>query len=108
MRSMADDHRGNRAEPVDVGNLTMDSITAEYDEAWRLDAVCTDLTSDQFFLVGDDLEGMRKAQQICATCPVQEACLEFALETNQTLGIWGGTTPNERRRLRREWIRKAS
>ncbi len=86
----------------------MDSIILEDDQAWRKLAACLDLTSEQFFLVGDDLEGMRKAQQICAQCPVQEPCLEFALETNQTLGIWGGTTPNERRRLRREWIRKAS
>lgn len=86
----------------------MDVITLEEDQRWRLEAVCTDLSSEAFFLVGDDLEGMRKAQEICATCPVKQECLEFAIGTNQTLGIWGGTTPNERRRLRREWIRKAS
>ncbi len=86
----------------------MDSITLEYDQAWRMDAACSDLSSDSFFLAGEDLEGMRRAQKICATCPVKVECLEFALGTNQTLGIWGGTTPNERRRLRREWVRKAS
>ena len=80
----------------------------EEDQAWRIDAACADRSSEEFFLAGDDLEGMRRAQAICAECPVQDECLEFALATNQSLGIWGGTTPNERRRLRREWLRKAS
>ncbi|UCG41060.1 MAG: WhiB family transcriptional regulator [Acidimicrobiia bacterium] len=78
------------------------------DQAWRLEAACADLTSEEFFLAGDDLEGMRRAQAVCAGCPVKAECLEFALASNQSLGIWGGTTPNERRRLRREWLRKAS
>ncbi len=29
------------------------------------------------------------------------ACLRYALETNQEYGIWGGTTEDERRALRR-------
>ena len=28
-------------------------------------------------------------------------CLEFALATNQEAGVWGGTTEDERRRLRK-------
>lgn len=86
----------------------MDALILDDSQLWRKQAACIDLNSDSFFLAGDDLEGMRRAQEICATCPVREPCLEFALASNQSLGIWGGTTPNERRRLRREWIRKAS
>lgn len=86
----------------------MDSLILDDSQMWRKQAACIDLGSAEFFLAGDDLEGMRRAQEICASCPVREPCLEFALATNQSLGIWGGTTPNERRRLRREWIRKAS
>lgn len=78
------------------------------DQTWRLDAACVDLSSEGFFLAGDDLKGMRSAQAVCAECPVVAECLEFALASNQSLGIWGGTTPNERRRLRRDWLRKAS
>jgi WhiB family redox-sensing transcriptional regulator len=29
-------------------------------------------------------------------------CLQFALETNQDTGIWGGTSEEERRQMRRE------
>ncbi len=31
-----------------------------------------------------------RAKEICSTCPVQEECLQFALNTNQQYGIWGG------------------
>ena len=29
-------------------------------------------------------------------------CLEFAIETNQDCGIWGGTSEDERRDIRRK------
>ena len=40
------------------------------------------------------------AKAICATCPVREECLQWALPVPSLDGIWGGTTPLERRRLR--------
>ena len=39
-------------------------------------------------------------------CPVAEECLEFALATNQEAGVWGGTTEEERRKLRKTWLAK--
>ena len=33
-----------------------------------------------------------------------EPCLEFALATNQESGIWGGTSEEERRKLRKAWL----
>ncbi|MCO6011469.1 WhiB family transcriptional regulator [Actinoallomurus purpureus] len=41
------------------------------------------------------------ARQLCAGCPLTDACLERALERNERHGIWGGTTPGQRRRMRR-------
>jgi hypothetical protein len=35
-------------------------------------------------------------------CPLLESCLEFALVNNERWGIWGGTTPEERTKLRKE------
>ena len=32
----------------------------------------------------------------CRACPVQEACFDYALESNQKHGIWGGSLPSER------------
>jgi WhiB family redox-sensing transcriptional regulator len=42
------------------------------------------------------------AKAICATCDVRAQCLAFALDHRERDGVWGGTTPAERRRLIRE------
>lgn len=44
----------------------------------------------------DRLLATRTAKKICQTCPIIDKCFEYALETNQTHGIWGGTSPSER------------
>jgi len=41
---------------------------------------------------------------VCEACPVQAACLQFALATNQDSGIWGGSTEEDRRKLRRAYV----
>lgn len=69
------------------------------DVRWREDAACRGVDTDVFFPVTDEEAAPAKA--ICATCPVREECLEFALETRQEEGVWGGLTETERRRLRR-------
>lgn len=74
---------------------------------WRRDAVCRDTDPDLFFPVGTTgpaLEQIATAKSVCDACPVTEPCLEFALLTNQDSGIWGGTSEDERRRLRKTWL----
>ena len=73
-------------------------ITYDPDD-WRQDAACRDLDTAIFF--PDTDEEVAAALAVCATCPVREACLEFALVTRQDDGVWGGLTETERRRLRR-------
>lgn len=48
-----------------------------------------------------------QAKALCGRCPVAEQCLEWAVRTGEPEGIWGGTTPGERRRLRRRRLRVA-
>ncbi|MGI8685011.1 MAG: WhiB family transcriptional regulator [Acidimicrobiales bacterium] len=77
------------------------------DVQWRGRAAC--LASDPvlFFPVGSSgaaIEEIQRAKVVCRSCPVREQCLEYALETNQESGIWGGTSEDERRRLRRAWV----
>lgn len=72
---------------------------------WREAAACIDAPADvTFFPDKEDLTGIVKAKAICATCPVADECLTWAIETNQSEGIWGGHTAKERRKLRRRWI----
>jgi len=77
---------------------------------WREAASCLEETVN-FFPDKEDVGSISKAKAICATCPVADQCLSWAIESNQTEGIWGGHTPKERRTIRRRWveeIRKAS
>ena len=39
------------------------------------------------------------AKVICAECPVKLLCLQYALESRQPYGIWGGLTWPERKKL---------
>jgi WhiB family redox-sensing transcriptional regulator len=46
-------------------------------------------------------ESAHDAKAVCAACPVQEQCLDFAMRLRITHGVWGGLTERERRLLRR-------
>ncbi len=81
--------------------MALSDLMWEPDEGWRDDAACAGTDSDLFFPVGEDDEAASAAKGVCAQCPVREACLRYALATNQTEGVWGGMTGPERRRLRR-------
>ena len=74
---------------------------------WRRHAICRDTDPDLFFPVGTTgqaLVQIDKAKEVCEQCTVRIDCLEYALETNQDSGIWGGTSEEERRKLRREYV----
>ena len=77
------------------------------DYRWRKDAACRDTNPDLFFPVGTTgqaLVQIEQAKSVCRECPVQTACLDFALATNQDSGVWGGTSEDERRKVRRAWV----
>lgn len=78
--------------------------TASYDStAWRELAACRPHDPELFFPLGpagQSLEDAERAKAICASCPVRRDCLDFALDTSQEYGIWGGLTEDERRVLR--------
>lgn len=42
-----------------------------------------------------------KAKAICARCPARAECLEFALDTREAYGVWGGMNEDERRAMLR-------
>ena len=81
--------------------LALDDLRWEPDESWRVDAACSGVGTEIFFPTSEDQEASAQAKAVCSTCPVQETCLQYALATNQTDGVWGGLDGNERRRLRR-------
>ena len=44
---------------------------------------------------------VKTAKQICGRCPIQDLCLDYAFDSQEPFGIWGGLTPEERRQIRR-------
>ncbi len=65
---------------------------------WPRRAACKDKPAQWWFPEG----GMSPdaAIRVCFECPVREECLQFALTTNQSDGIWGGLEIRERLRQR--------
>jgi WhiB family redox-sensing transcriptional regulator len=78
------------------------------DDGWREAAACRRTDPDLFFPVGTTgmaLEHIASAKAVCQECASREPCLEFAMATNQDSGIWGGTSEEDRRALRRQRAR---
>jgi WhiB family redox-sensing transcriptional regulator len=76
---------------------------------WRDNAACRDTDPELFFPIGTTgpaVEQIESAKIVCFQCDAQPACLDFALATNQESGIWGGTSEEERRKLRKAWLAK--
>ena len=71
------------------------------DHAWQDQAVChpseyNPVDPDIFFPEPDETAKITTALSLCGQCPVRLACLDAALEGNETHGIRGGLTQEER------------
>jgi WhiB family redox-sensing transcriptional regulator len=70
-----------------------------FNENWVRDAACRNLTpkasAQLFFADRPGAGAYTRARQLCATCPVQPHCLNWAL-TNPEYGFWGGMNHDER------------
>jgi WhiB family redox-sensing transcriptional regulator len=72
---------------------------------WRMLGACRGLDASVFYPEND--EDAEIAKQVCHECGVRTACLEFALESREKVGVWGGATERERRRMLRQRRRTA-
>ena len=74
---------------------------------WAERALCAQADGDAWFPDKGQSDLAAAAKRICGHCPVRAPCLDYALSGADTwggiaTGIWGGTTPQERDRLRRQ------
>lgn len=70
---------------------------------WHSRAACRVMGPDAFVIGrGCNAAVMNRAKAVCSGCPVSEPCLAFALADPDAVGIWSGTTAQQRRRLRRD------
>lgn len=71
---------------------------------WRDQAACRNNDPELFFphgTTGQALDQIEQAKAVCRQCPVINACLEWALQTNEQHGVWGGRSEEERRGMAR-------
>ncbi|MFD6356682.1 WhiB family transcriptional regulator [Nocardia tengchongensis] len=75
-------------ETIDIDSLS-----------WRDFGLCAQTAPDAFY--PDKGESTEPAKQICQRCAVTRECLNYALDNEEQFGVWGGTSPRERRMMRR-------
>lgn len=76
--------------------------TLRYDPDKFKDAGCKGLSTEMFYPDKRvfNREEERFYNNLCARCPVREACMEWGL-AHENYGIWGGLTPLQRTHYRK-------
>jgi hypothetical protein len=98
--------------------LATNRLATREPEDWRLDAACRDWNherdGDPWHPDSSLPNAYTRAREICSPCPVAAACLEVAMAAeggivrDSRYGMFGGLSPHERARLRREGKKAAS
>lgn len=70
---------------------------------WRKQAACKGGDTNDWFpeQTGANNPSTQQALAICGRCPVVAQCLQHAIDEPELHGVWGGTTEQERRGMRR-------
>jgi WhiB family transcriptional regulator, redox-sensing transcriptional regulator len=77
------------------------STAAEFVD-WRELATCLSEDPELFFPISGSGPGLLqefRAKAVCVHCPVRQRCLDYALDTHQPYGVWGGLSEHERQVL---------
>ncbi|MEV4168550.1 WhiB family transcriptional regulator [Nonomuraea sp. NPDC049709] len=78
--------------------------------SWLRRGACRSSDPDLFFPLAPTPLQEARAKAVCASCQVMQECRAYALRAGESEGIWGGLTPEERRRARfpEGWRRPAA
>lgn len=79
-------------------------LTAPRAADWRDQAACRAEDPALFFPRGEggtSLLTIEQAKAVCRRCPSVELCLQWALETREEYGVWGGLSEADRRAILR-------
>src|SRR5690242_16854552 len=96
---------GARAPHTEPKRKRTGAIVSANPILWRELGACRGLDPGMFYPDEEDVAQAAKA--VCQQCDVRIACLEHALSSREKLGVWGGATEHERRRIIRQRRRTA-
>jgi WhiB family redox-sensing transcriptional regulator len=85
---------------ITAGTRELQILTEVREMSWADWAICGETDPEAYF--PEKGGSTREAKKVCRRCEVRAECLQYALETDQRFGIWGGTSERERRRLKRQ------
>ncbi|MFC9888180.1 WhiB family transcriptional regulator [Streptomyces pilosus] len=71
------------------------------DIGWHAQALCVGEDPELFFPLVETDAAAAPARTVCRRCPVLNDCRDWAVRHGETDGVWGATTPDQRRALRR-------
>ena len=82
------------------GTMTTDAIVAAMigRPEWMDRAACRGMPTAMFFETST--VKIVAAMKVCVLCPVRPDCLAHAMAHSDMVGVFGGTTTDDRRRLR--------
>src|SRR5262245_33169972 len=84
-------------------------LVVNEDPDWMSQARCLGADPDLFFPTGEHgtnaVQAIAEAKAICAGCPVILPCGEYGIRYSPDHGVWGGMSPDERKRARRRVAR---
>lgn len=67
---------------------------------WMREAACTRDGVDPEWFFPERGQSTKLARATCAACPVRSECLRAALESGEEFGVFGGTSPRERKAMK--------
>lgn len=78
----------------------MPEFVVDYKNVHWEKANCQDIGTNAFYVMDDEPKDRRLvkteyARAVCAVCPIQKKCLEYAFKHEQ-YGLWGAMTSQER------------
>lgn len=78
-------------------------ITWSMTKPWNfVGALCSQIDTEFYFPEKPIVtEENKKVKALCSRCSWKQECLDYALQYSVT-GIWGGTSPRERQRIRKK------
>ena len=92
--------------PADANDeRTKREAMSAHELEWGMLGACRGLDASVFYPERE--EDAERAKRVCAQCNVQQTCLEYALDTREKAGVWGGATERDRRRILRQRRRSA-
>ena len=68
---------------------------------WQDEGRCKEVDPELFY-PEEGADTSFHAKKVCRSCEVRIQCLKYSLDNEEQHGVWGGLTPKDRRRFKKQ------